>query len=58
MSDQTLQQFVIESFAKMDSQVHEMLSNGDSTEAVLAASLGHLQGVLAHIAKRVDEIVT
>ncbi len=56
MTPYTYQQFVTESFAKMDSQVQEMISRGENTEALLGVALGHLQGVLEHLAKRIDEL--
>jgi len=56
MTPYTYQQFVTESFAKMDSQVHEMIDKGENTEALLAATLGNLQSIMEHLAKRIDEL--
>ncbi len=56
MTPYTYQQFVTESFAKLDGQVHEMIGKGESTEALLAAALGNLQGIFEHLAKRIDEL--
>ena len=56
MTPYTFQQFVTESFAKMDGQVQEMIAKGEDTEALLAVTLGNLQGVLEHLAKRIDEL--
>ena len=56
MTAYTYQQLVTESFAKMDSQVQEMISKGENTEALLGVALGHLQGVIGHLAKRIDEL--
>jgi len=56
MTAYTYQQFVTESFAKLDSQIHGMIDKGDDTEALLAVALGNLQGIMEHLAKRIDEL--
>jgi len=56
MTAYTFQQYVTESFAKMDGQIHEMIARGEDTEALLAVTLGNLQGVLEHLAKRIDQL--
>lgn len=55
MTPYTYQQFVTESFAKLDSQAHEMIDKGENAEALLAV-VGNLQGVLEHLARRIDEL--
>lgn len=56
MTAYTFQQFVAESFAKMDSQIHDLMDRGESTEIILSTALGNLQGILDHLAKRIDEL--
>ncbi len=56
MTAYTYQQFVTESFARLDAQVHEMIDNRENTEALLAVALGNLQSILEHLAKRIDEL--
>jgi len=56
MTPYTFQQFVTESFAKMDGQIQEMIAKGEDTEALLAVTLGNLKIVMEHLAKRIDEL--
>jgi hypothetical protein len=52
-----LEDYVTQSFAKIDSEIHDILVKGERPpEALLLAALGGLHGVLTTLAKRLDEM--